>query len=393
MKKLLLLTTNYKFKKVTRVEINSAILNFTKFIPNVESNIVEGSSPPEVFVGRVGYPKVNVGPVLPLEKGDTSIYALHEKWFGKSLEEIAKLRLSLIRTKKKLHVLKNEKFLEELQEMLLSKSSVDTEAKLKSKPKGYLLSEDFQPFGPSAYLEYFKATPASSEKRLEKFYYANDVKAGSAIFELWKNKLEISRIQQAISLGMLGIKRKIVPTRWAITAVDSTLSLKLLDEIKNFETINEYRVYSLNYLDNSWVIVLMPKLWSYESLEAWYPGTIFEKEIAIGSDYEPFEGRKSYASIGGCYYSARLAIAEKLFSERRQASAIVFREIHNGYLIPVGVWNVREAVRKALSKEPKTFSSFEEALSFAQTKLLIPMNVWAKYSFILKQRVFQKRLF
>ncbi|MGC9150052.1 MAG: Nre family DNA repair protein [Candidatus Micrarchaeia archaeon] len=386
------MTKNFKFKKVTRVEINSALLNFTKFIPKVESNFIESSSPPEVFVGRIGYPKVYAGPVLPLEKGDTSIYAQSEKWFGKSLEEIAKLRLSLIRTKKKLNVLKKEKFLEDLQEITLSKSSVDTEAKLKNKPKGYLLSEDSQPFGPSAIIEELKANPGSSEKRLEKFYYANDVKANEAIFELWKSKLEFSKMQQALSLGMLGIERKIVPTRWSITAIDSNLSLKLIEEIKKFETINEYRVYSLKYLDNVWVIILLPELWSYESLEAWYPGTIFNEEIAIGSDYEPFEGIKHYASIGGCYYSARLAIAEKLYGERKQAAAIVFREIHNGYLMPVGVWNVREAVRNALKTKPMLFSSFEESLNFASSILSIPLKVWVKYSKILKEKSFQKRL-
>ena len=61
------------------------------------SNHVDGSTPPSVFVGAYGYPKVLVGPMLPPIHGDTAILDSPEKWVGKSLEDIVNYRLSLVR--------------------------------------------------------------------------------------------------------------------------------------------------------------------------------------------------------------------------------------------------------------------------------------------------------
>ena len=38
----------------------------------LDSVDLAGSSPPGVFIGRYGYPKVEVGPLVPPEFGDTS---------------------------------------------------------------------------------------------------------------------------------------------------------------------------------------------------------------------------------------------------------------------------------------------------------------------------------
>ena len=60
---------------------------------------------------------------------------------------------------------------------------------------------------------------------------------------------------------------------------------------------------------------MIPQQWSYESMEAWYPGTVWNPNgtsIAIFSDWEGNSGRTTYAQIGGCYYSARLAVCEQL---------------------------------------------------------------------------------
>ena len=87
------------------------------------------------------------------------------------------------------------------------------------------------------------------------------------------------------------------------------------------------------------------------------------REVEIISDHEFFEGRKEYAHIGGCYYAARLAINELLTKEKRQAGAVIFREAHPGYIMPVGVWNVRENVRAALTTAPSRFETLQQALA------------------------------
>ena len=56
--------------------------------------------------------------------------------------------------------------------------------------------------------------------------------------------------------------------------------------------------------------------------------------------------------MGGCYYSGRLAVTEKMRLLKKQGAALILREAHEGYTAPVGVWNVREHVRGTLETEP-----------------------------------------
>src|SRR5207249_3256607 len=84
-----------------------------------------------------------------------------------------------------------------------------------------------------------------------------------------------------------------------------------------------------------------PQPWRYELIEAWYPNTLWNplgRDIVVFGDHEGFVGRKTYASIGGCYYAARLAVGEALVRQRRQAATVILRETHPGYIMPVGVW-------------------------------------------------------
>jgi len=391
MKKLLFVSKNFEPIKVTRVEINAFLQKkLREFLPKIKSKEISGSSPPEVFVGRVGYPKVFVGPMVsPLENSEELLYT--ENWFGRNLEEIFAMRFQAVRGKTVAKVKDlNNKNVQKLQEALLSRKSVEAEAKFKNVPKGFRISLDHQPFGPSAFIEDFKLYPSSTDFKLEKVFYDFDFKANEAIFWLYQNKTPISKIQQALSIGMLGVKRKLVPTRWSITAVDDTIGKFLLEKVKTYPQINEFRVYYKEYLDNRWIVLMFPSYWQYESIEAWYPGTIVDS-LAIGGDYESYEFKKEYASIGGCWYAARAMVAEKLFEERRQAGVLILREIHQNY-IPVGVWNVRETIRNMLREKPEVFDSLEKSLQHISSKLEIPIEVWIRNSRILKNFYTQKKV-
>jgi len=116
------------------------------------------------------------------------------------------------------------------------------------------------------------------------------------------------------------------------------------------------------------------------------------KQVEIISSHEFFEGRKDYAEIGGCYYAARLAVNELLQRERRQSGAIIFREAHPGYLLPVGVWNVRENVRMALTQRPRKFNTLEQAMAHVQTRMDIPIPTWTNHSAVLQDLKHQRRL-
>ncbi|MCK5346469.1 MAG: hypothetical protein KAR20_23830, partial [Candidatus Heimdallarchaeota archaeon] len=67
-------------------------------IPLIKKQEISGASPPSVFVGWHGYPKVSVGPLVPPFREDTAILDDPESWFGKSMDEIISFRSSLIRS-------------------------------------------------------------------------------------------------------------------------------------------------------------------------------------------------------------------------------------------------------------------------------------------------------
>jgi hypothetical protein len=110
------------------------------------------------------------------------------------------------------------------------------------------------------------------------------------------------------------------------------------------------------------------------------------------SDWENHTGRTTYADLGGCYYAARLAVCELLEKERRQATVIVMREAHPGYIMPVGVWQVRENVRNAMRQKPLTFNTLEEALARIASQFKIPLQRWIRNSELLQNALFQKKL-
>jgi hypothetical protein len=217
------------------------------------------------------------------------------------------------------------------------------------------------------------------------------------VLELYDEGVSVTKIQRAFSVGAFGLEdnRRLVPTRWSITAVDDIVSKNLMAQVKQFPEINEYRVYESRYLDNVFEILMIPSAWSYEAMEAWYPGTVWNPKgsgAVMYSDWEGYDGRTTYAEIGGCYYAARLAVCDQLVKERRQATVIVLREARPGYIMPVGVWQVRENVRNAMRQKPYIFNTLELALKWIAARFQIPLEQWIRRSELLKSALFQKKI-
>ena len=362
---------------------------------------IGGSSPPSVFIGRIGYPKVSIGPMIPPIMGDTSIIDTPELWLEKSLDDIVDFRSMLIRGKHtvKVHdVESSNKIVQYTKELALSKNSVFTEAIFSKKPRGNIrFYDEVQPHGPSAPIKKFDITNPKYEQHIEKAYYDTDLKAKDAVFSLYNDGVNISKIQRAFSVGAFGVNkyRKFVPTRWSITAVDSQIGKELMKNTKTYPWINEFRIYYHNQFDNRWIVLMMPSEWQYELIEAWYPNTTWNpygRGISIFNSFEFYKGRTTYAEIGGCYYSARLATNELLNNQRRQAGVLILREAHPGYIMPIGVWNVRESVRKALRQPYQKFDTLDQSLVYISQKMDIPLKRWIKNSAILKNQLYQKRL-
>ncbi len=372
--------------------------SMSRVAPLIDKTEIEGSTPPSVFVGRFGYPKVFVGPLVPPYRGDTSLLDTPESWFGVPIEKIIDFRFSLVRGKY-LTDIKNfsGKIVERTREIALAKNPADIETFFSKKPKlATIKDENTQPFGPSAPLIDVESGNIKYEPKIEKAFYDTDLKARDAVLNLYERGVFVSQIQKSFSVGAFGLgkNRKFVPTRWSITAVDDTIGKQLVEQAKEFPIINEFRIYEINSLDNRWIILMIPREFCYELIEAWYPNTLWNltSQTVIFSDYEFFGGRTTYADIGGCYYSARLAVGELLNRERKQAGAVIMRETHPGYLVPVGVWNVRESVRAALKTKPQKFATLQDSLNYIRTKFDIPIDIWIKNSAVLKDLIYQRRL-
>ena len=367
----------------------------------IDRTNLAGASPPSVFVGRIGYPSVSIGPMIPPYHGDTSLMDTPERWTKLGIDDIIDFRSNLVRGMHKvdIHDVENsDRLVVKTRELALARTPPEAVAEFERKPFGKLtVDDDVQPFGPSAPIKRFDTANFRFDSRLEKAFYDTDLRARDAVVSLYKDGALLSQIQRAFSIGAFGTgkRRKFVPTRWSITAVDSNLGLHMLETTKANPTIDEYRVYETTNLDNRWAIVMMPTTWRYELIEAWYPNTAWNPHsdrIAIMSDHEFFDGRSTYASIGGCYYAARLAVNELLQRERRQAGVSILREAHPGYILPVGVWNVRENVRAALRTRPRSYRTLKEALTHVSTVMDIPVSRWIRNSAVLKDALYQRRV-
>ncbi|AFD00059.1 hypothetical protein Mtc_1305 [Methanocella conradii HZ254] len=366
----------------------------------IDNAFIRGSAP-GVFVGRYGYPAVSIGPLLPPILGDTSELDTPEMWLGKSIDDIVSMRSSLVRGLYRVNVKKIDHFtkiVEDLQLLSMADRPIDTSAEFYRKPAGRIeLDDEVQPFGPSAPLKKMEMGNFRLDQRLEKAHYDTDLPARDAVLSLYGHDVLVTRIQRAFSMGAFGAKksRRLVPTRQSITAVDSMIGEALVEDVKRLPIINEFRVFESWQLDNRFIVLMLPETWGYELVEAWYPDTIWNpagRDIMVISDHELGSGRKEYARIGGCYYAARLATAEYLVKEKRQARVVILREAHSGYIMPVGVWNVRENVRAALRGPYEAFSSLEAALAYVQSRFDIPIKRWTLNSFVLKDGRFQRRL-
>ena len=377
-----------------RCPIISKMTTFKEFYPNLQKKELFGASPPSVFIGRMNYPNVYVGPMVPPDSGNTSLYDDTEQWFGLSQKKILELRLKLVRGKFKANVKdlnQNNKLLELTQEIGLADNSIESEMNLRKYPKQQLkLDDNVQPMGPTASLKSLSLGSSKTNHQIEKYYLDTDLIAKEAIINLRLNGSKQTDITRAFSLGLFGVQktRKMVPTRWSITAVDSTLGLHYWKRIQQFPLINEIRIFESTYMANRFIIMMLPTTWKYELMEAWFPNSAWNpgRNIALVNDYEGYKGRKDYASIGGCYYAGRNMIGEFLTNEERQAGIVIMRETYPGQDMPMGVWLVREMIRKALEFPYTKFDTKKEAFDYIKSRLLIKPEFWEAHSGVLNMQ-------
>lgn len=354
-----------------------------------------GSSPPEVFVGRWNYPNIYTGILAPTEHGNTEVMSSPEKWHEKklSISSILSMRNKLVygRTQSNIHKLQEKKFMPVMQEIAMTHRSVGTEFKLKKPVSRNFERETRAPVIPrAAPLEKARLEEnAPVKKKIDYLVSDGEIKSAPALVELHKANVPNSSLIKILSAGLLGLQknRKLVPTRWSITAVDDTISKEKLARIKQFQELSEFLVFTSEYLGNHYEFLLIPDKWSFEVIER----SVYGSKSC--HDYESFFPRKKYAdSVTGAYYANRLALTEYLEKIKRQCSCIVIREIRPEYNAPLGVGILRQTSREAFTQKSRKFPTLKSALEDVQSRLKQPISNYTRLSKILKEFGKQTRI-
>jgi len=346
------------------------ILEKINFRKELKLNKEFKSETPGVFIGWHGYPNVFAGLLTPVNKSDKQG---PRQWVNDnaSIIDVMNYRTNILNSRSKVLIKELKGFNELIQGSALSNKPLSIDVSLKKVPKLKIaFNIHSQPLGPSGEVNkvVLNENP-KMRKPVQKAYYDTDLKASDAIITLKNNKIEEYEISNLLSAGTLGQgkTRRLVPTRWSITATDDTLGKEYIKKLRNNEIIDNYLIFHGNYLGNIFTIMLLPRFWSYELFEMWMPGAIFSgKQTQVMTDDEGFNGRKKYASnTGGGYYASRLPITEWLMTKGLQASVLVIRQITKDYYMPLGVWVVREAVKKSLTNM-KVFNDYSQAKNYVE---------------------------
>jgi len=275
---------------------------------------------------------------------------------------VLNLRSELVNFRTKGNVKKLDVFTNKVQEVGLQKRKGFVSYDIRKVSGGFKSFKTSAPIGLRAEINDLElVSTKSSDKRFEKVFYDTDLRSKDALSYLYNKKKSVYDITKVLSLGMTGLKknRKLVPTRWSITTTDDSISKDLVEKIKDFNVVSSFLAGFSEALGNKFLVIVFPTIFRFELVE----NINLDGFIKSMADFENFEGRKNYATnTAGGYYASRLSVCEELVKRKIQGSVLVFREITNEYYASVGVWQVRENVKNAVSSF-KVFESLKEVIS------------------------------
>ncbi|MFB6162628.1 MAG: DNA repair protein NreA [Halococcoides sp.] len=320
-----------------------------------------GSTAPEIFVGRSSYPNVSTGVLSPVDQSaDPAGFATSGEWYdrGLQIEGVLQRRTGLLNAQRSARVNVEDVwdgFVGTQREVAIADRPVDVEVGLADTPEFDLSVDDVAtPTGPRA-----SATDATLAENphvprpVEKTLGDDEWRAEGAMTYLYRRDFDVYEINTILSAGALGRgpNRRLVPTRWSITAVDDAVGRYLRGGIRGADSISDVEVWHNDYMGNRYWIVLAPGTWEFELVEMKAPESVWNptgETHYLASAHEGQEGRTGYVEeTAGAYYAARLGVLEHLRDRDRQAKCLVLREVTDAYWAPVGVWQVREGVRHA----------------------------------------------
>ncbi|WP_248897428.1 DNA repair protein NreA [Haloplanus halobius] len=343
----------------------------------VSGDAIVGSVSPSIFVGQSNYPNVSTGILSPVgNEGDAARFATSGAWYdeGVDLTEVFRRRTSLLNSRRSSPVDAVDTwdgFVGVGREVAIADRPVDVEIGLDGDPTVDFDADGVStPTGPraparSATLGENPHVPRPVEKTLED----DDWRAEGAINYLYRRGFDVYDINNILSVGALGQdeNRRLVPTRWSITAVDDTVGQFLRGSLRDRQSVDEVEVWRNEFLGNAYWVILAPGQWEYELVELKAPGSVWNPDPEAGmwlaADREGYEGRTGYVEeTAGAYHAARLAVLEHLDERSRQAKCLVLRHVSDDYWGPAGVWQVREGVRHAFDGDHATAETLAGAV-------------------------------
>ncbi len=346
------------------------------------STTYQGSSP-SVFIGSYGYPDVRGGPLLVNDSDNPPEWLRHNL----GMDDIVGIRARTIRGSTGL-----QKVGGSLQEIALSSIPLDVDVMFE-KPVAFALDFDgtVAPVGFTGAVKTIDLVGTAKVGRaVDRITSDTDIGATDAAICLAGDGVDVYQITKLMTAGLLGKRRKFVPTRWAITAVDDTLSTGLKKEIARYPPVDGITLFTAEIYGNRIVAVLIPGDWRYEMIEVWGAHTLWGgDEDVIVEDREGMT-KHGYSPISGAYYSARLAVCEYLKSIRRCARIILIRTVSSEYWAPLGTWVIREATRRAMQTPPVRCESLDEAVRHAVT--ITGSDRWVPHSTLIPELLTQRTL-
>ena len=344
----------------------------------VQGDSLFGSTAPEIFVGRSNYPNISTGVLSPMDReADAAEFATSGEWYqqGLGVEDVLQRRTGLLNSTHSTRVNVEDVwdgFVGVQREVAIADNPVDVELGLDGNSDLDLSLDDIStPTGPRA-----RATDAtlaenpSVPRAVEKTLEDDDWQADGAMTYLYRRGFDVYDINTILSAGALGQgqNRRLVPTRWSITAVDDTVGQYLRGSIRNAPSIDEVQVWYNEYMANDYWVILAPGNWEFELVELKAPGSIWNPDEGgqyyMAADNEGYGGRDNYVDeTSGAYYATRLGVLEYLEEIDRQATCLVIRHASDAYWAPVGVWQIREGVRGAFEEgQPAVAETFHGAI-------------------------------
>ena len=218
-----------KFEVIKKLaETNFKIKNISS-ISKLDSN-----SPPSVFIGsKLRYPLMNVGILSPLERDENAwLYAAEKYWANNNfgINDVIQLREGLLNSRFQSKAdeprKQNNKFVKIAQEIAIASKPVDIEIQLKRNLNiGRQDDKITTPIGMRAGLKTARIIGNVKVHRQVDKVINDDIKASEGIQYLYRKGFDGYTLSKILSVGVLGLKtqKKLVPTRWSITATDDTL--------------------------------------------------------------------------------------------------------------------------------------------------------------------------